>query len=124
MKRVIPVPLPLFAGQRAALSAAAPDYKQPDTPMPAGYSAPSQTAAPLSMPVAESVNLSEWWTQFHDAELESLITRALAQNPDQLTAQSRVREAREQEIIAGAAGLPQVNAMANTIPGSIPAPIR
>jgi len=92
-----------------------PDYKQPDTPMPAGYSAPSQTAAPLSMPVAESVNLSEWWTQFHDTELESLITRALAQNPDQLTAQSRVREAREQEIIAGAAGLPQVNAMANTV---------
>jgi NodT family efflux transporter outer membrane factor (OMF) lipoprotein len=92
-----------------------PDYKAPDTPMPAGYSAPSQTQAPLSMPVAESVDLSQWWKQFHDAELESLITRALAQNPDLLTAQSRVREARQQEIIAGAAGLPQVNAMGNTI---------
>ena len=92
-----------------------PDYKAPEMPMPAGYWAPSQTAAPLSLPVAESVDLSEWWKQFHDAELESLITRALAQNPDLLTAESRVREAREQEIIAGAKGLPQVNAMADTI---------
>jgi NodT family efflux transporter outer membrane factor (OMF) lipoprotein len=92
-----------------------PDYRQPDMPMPSGYSAPGQIQAPLSMPVAESVDLSQWWTQFHDNELESLIARALAQNPDLLTAQSRVREARGQEIIAGAAGLPQVNAMANTI---------
>jgi NodT family efflux transporter outer membrane factor (OMF) lipoprotein len=92
-----------------------PDYKTPDTPVPAGYSAPTQTPAPLSMPVAQSVDLSQWWTQFHDAELESLIARALAQNPDLLTAQSRVREAREQELIAGAAGLPQVNATGNAI---------
>ena len=92
-----------------------PDYKTPDTPMPAGYSAPSLTPAPLSLPVAQSVDLSAWWTQFHDAELESLIARALAQNPDLLTAQSRVREAREQELIAGAAGLPQVNATGNAI---------
>ena len=79
------------------------------------YSAPSQAAAPLSMPVAESVDLSAWWKQFNDPELESLIARALAQNLDLLTAQSRVREARQQEIVAGAAGLPQVNAMANTV---------
>jgi NodT family efflux transporter outer membrane factor (OMF) lipoprotein len=92
-----------------------PDYKQPDTPMPASYSAPTQTASPLSLPVAESVDLSQWWQQFHDAELENLISRALAQNLDQLSAQSRVREAREQEIIAGAKGLPQVNAIGNTV---------
>ncbi len=67
------------------------------------------------MPIGESVDLTQWWTQFHDAELESLITRALAQNPDQLTAESRVREAREQEVIAGAKGLPQVNAIGNTV---------
>ena len=83
-----------------------PDYKQPDTPVPDSYGAPGQAEAPLSLPVAESADLSEWWKQFHDAELESLIGRALAQNPDLLTAESRVREAREQEIIAGASGLP------------------
>jgi multidrug efflux system outer membrane protein len=92
-----------------------PDYKKPDMPVPASYSAPSQVQAPLSLPVAESVDLTEWWKQFHDTELESLIARALAQNPDQLTAESRVREARQQEVIAGAAGLPQVNAIGNTV---------
>jgi NodT family efflux transporter outer membrane factor (OMF) lipoprotein len=92
-----------------------PDYKKPDTAMPAAYSAPGQTTAPLSLPVSESVDLSAWWQQFHDAELESLISRALAQNLDQLSAQSRVREAREQEIIAGAKGLPQVNAIGNAV---------
>jgi NodT family efflux transporter outer membrane factor (OMF) lipoprotein len=92
-----------------------PDYKKPDIPVPSSYSAPSQVVAPLSMPVSESVDLTQWWKQFHDAELERLIARALAQNPDQLTAESRVREAREQEIVAGAKGLPQVNAIGNTL---------
>lgn len=92
-----------------------PDYKKPDMPVPGSFNAPNQLQAPLSMPVAESVDLTQWWKQFHDAELESLITRALAQNPDQLTAESRVREAREQEVIAGAKGLPQINAMGNAV---------
>jgi NodT family efflux transporter outer membrane factor (OMF) lipoprotein len=109
MKRALPLTLLLFG------CTVGPDYKKPDMPVPASYSAPSQVQAPLSLPVAESVDLTDWWKQFHDAELESLITRALAQNPDQLTAESRVREAREQEIIAGAKGLPQVNAIGNTV---------
>jgi NodT family efflux transporter outer membrane factor (OMF) lipoprotein len=107
MKRVLPLTLLLFG------CTVGPNYKKPDMPVPASYSAPLQS--PLSLPVSESVNLTEWWKQFHDTELESLITRALAQNPDQLTAESRVREAREQEIIAGAEGLPQVNAIGNTV---------
>jgi outer membrane protein, multidrug efflux system len=92
-----------------------PDYKKPDMPVPTSYSAPSQVQSPLSMPVSESVDLTQWWLQFHDAELESLIARALAQNPDQLTAESRVREAREQEIIAGAKGLPQANTFGSAL---------
>jgi NodT family efflux transporter outer membrane factor (OMF) lipoprotein len=92
-----------------------PNYKKPDMPVPDSFHVPSQLQAPLSLPVAESVDLAAWWKQFHDVELESLITRALAQNPDQLTAESRVREAREQEVIAGAKGLPQVNAMGNAV---------
>jgi len=109
MKRALPFAL-LVAGCTVG-----PDYKKPDMPTPASYGAPSQLQAPLSLPVGESVDLTQWWKQFHDAELESLINRALAQNPDLLTAQSRVREAREQEIIAGAKGLPQVNAIGNAV---------
>jgi multidrug efflux system outer membrane protein len=92
-----------------------PDYQPPQMPVAAGYSVPSQAAAPLSLPVAQSTDLSRWWTGFRDPELESLIARTLTQNLDLLTAESRIRAARQQEIIAGAKGLPQVNATANTI---------
>ena len=94
-----------------------PDYKPPEmpAPLPPNYKAPAQADAPLSLPVAQSVDISAWWKQFNDAELESLINRALAQNLDLLTAESRVREARQQEIVAGAAGLPKVTARGNTI---------
>jgi NodT family efflux transporter outer membrane factor (OMF) lipoprotein len=109
MKRALPI-LFLVAGCTVG-----PDYKTPEFPMRNSYTDMPQTAAdaPLSMPIAQSADLSGWWKGFHDAELESLIARALATNPDLLTAQSRVREAREQEIVAGAAGLPQVNAIGN-----------
>lgn len=92
-----------------------PNYKQPDISVPASYKATTQTSAQLSTPIAKSVDLSRWWLEFHDPELESLIARALAQNLDLLTAESRVREAREQEIVAGAAGLPQVNAIGSGV---------
>jgi multidrug efflux system outer membrane protein len=109
MKRALPFAL-LVAGCTVG-----PDYSRPDMAVPAHYNAPGQTEAPLSQPVAQAVDLSEWWKQFHDSELESLIARALTQNPDLLTAQSRIREAREQEVIAGAAGLPQVNATGSAV---------
>lgn len=95
--------LPLLAGCTLG-----PDYKAPDVAVPAGFSAED---TPLSVPQAGEADLTAWWSDFHDAELESLIGRALAANLDLKTAASRVREAREQEIIAGAAGLPTVSAM-------------
>ena len=89
-----------------------PDYHRPDLPVPNSFSSlpATQGQAPFSMPVAAGADLSQWWLQFGDAELQNLITRALKSNLDLLVAASRVREAREQEIIAGAAGLPQINA--------------
>jgi outer membrane protein, multidrug efflux system len=92
-----------------------PDYHKPDLKAPDRYAALDQTAAPLSQPVSEAADLSRWWTQFHDAELESLIERALSANLDLLTAASRVREARAQEIVAAAAELPAVNATSDTV---------
>ncbi|HEX4118899.1 MAG TPA: efflux transporter outer membrane subunit [Rhizomicrobium sp.] len=92
-----------------------PDYHQPDVKMPNEYASIEQNRAPLSQPVSQAVDLTRWWQQFHDPELESLIERALNANLDLLTAASRVREAREQEIVTGAAELPTVNAAGNTI---------
>jgi NodT family efflux transporter outer membrane factor (OMF) lipoprotein len=92
-----------------------PNYHAPDIKPEDQFAALDQNGAPLSRPVAEAADLSRWWTQFHDPELESLIARALSANLDLLTAASRVREARAQEIVTGAAELPTVNASGNTL---------
>jgi outer membrane protein, multidrug efflux system len=107
LKRVIFISALLLAGCTVG-----PDYHKQDIATPNSYSELPVTAnqAPLSIPVANEADLSQWWFQFGDAELQKLIARALQSNLDLLAAASRVREAREQEIIAGAAGLPQINA--------------
>jgi outer membrane protein, multidrug efflux system len=92
-----------------------PNYHTPDLKTPDQYASLNQNGAPLSQPIAQAVDPSRWWQQFHDPELESLIERALAANLDLLTAASRVREARQQEIITGAAELPSVSAAADTL---------
>jgi outer membrane protein, multidrug efflux system len=88
-----------------------PNYARPDVAAPSAYQdlPATKAQAPLSLPVASEADLSQWWMRFEDTELESLIGHALQSNLDLLTAASRVREAREQEIVAGAAGLPQLN---------------
>ena len=97
--------MPLLAG-----CAVGPNYSKPDIKTPASF---TLEAGPLSVPQAAQADLTEWWTQFHDAELNSLISRALAANLDLQSAASRVRAAREQEIIAGAAGEPSLSASGN-----------
>lgn len=108
MKKTLPLLL-LLAGCTVG-----PDYHKPDMQVaPAFRDLPTGKDAPLSRPVAAApADLSAWWTIFGDKELESLISRALKANPDLLTAASKVREARAQEVIAGAAGMPQVNGSA------------
>ncbi|HTT97411.1 MAG TPA: efflux transporter outer membrane subunit [Rhizomicrobium sp.] len=84
-----------------------PDYKKPDVAVPASFREAPNAAS------ASDADLAQWWMQFNDPELQSLVIRALKSNLDLQTAASRVREAREQEIIEGAAGLPHVNASGN-----------
>ena len=50
-----------------------------------------------------------WWKSFNDPELDSLIDRAYAGNPDVQVAVLRIQEARDSEISAAAAGLPQLS---------------
>jgi NodT family efflux transporter outer membrane factor (OMF) lipoprotein len=107
MKRIVIAAALLLAGCEVG-----PDYVKPDVPTPSSYqdfpAAKAQT--PFSMPVASQADLSTWWVQFGDTELQSLIARSLKSNLDLMTAASRVRGARQQEVIAGAAGQPQVTA--------------
>jgi outer membrane protein, multidrug efflux system len=89
-----------------------PDYHPPQAEAPPAYrELPANTAqAPLSRPVPNEADLSQWWTQIRDAELQTLIAHALQSNLALQTAASRIREAREQEIVAGAAEWPKLNA--------------
>src|ERR1700743_2205887 len=91
-----------------------PDYHAPDIKTPDQFAALTQNDAPLSQPVAQAVDISNWWMQFRDPELESLIGRALSANLDLLTAASRVREGRAQETVTGAAELATAKARRNT----------
>jgi NodT family efflux transporter outer membrane factor (OMF) lipoprotein len=91
-----------------------PDYKKPDVPVPQSY-AELSARAPYSAPNATQADLSQWWLQFGDTTLQSLIGEALHENLDLRIAASRVREAREQVIVAGAAELPTVNATGNAV---------
>jgi NodT family efflux transporter outer membrane factor (OMF) lipoprotein len=93
----------------AALAACTvgPNYHTPETPTPPAY---SEQAAGVT---GATPDLTAWWGQFNDPTLTSLVTRAMAGNLDIATAVSKIREARQQEVIAGAAGLPQLGATAN-----------
>lgn len=99
---------------RVALAAAllggctvGPNYRTPDLQSPTAYiEKPPSTA---------ETDVTRWWTTFKDAELDSLIRRGLAQNLDQLESASRIRQSRQQERVASAAGLPQVSATSNAL---------
>jgi NodT family efflux transporter outer membrane factor (OMF) lipoprotein len=99
-----------IAAFAALLSAAActvgPNYHEPKPEVPAAFAAP-QAAQPAG------VDLANWWTAFHDPELEHLIAIGLQNAPDLQTAASKVREARLQIVQARAQGLPEVDATGN-----------
>jgi NodT family efflux transporter outer membrane factor (OMF) lipoprotein len=82
-----------------------PDYHPPETPVPPAYAGPQ--------PAGASIDPAKWWRVFEDPTLDSLVTRALSDNPDIAIAASRVEQARLQEIVARANGRPIVNADAN-----------
>ena len=80
------------------------DYRKPDIALPADFAEPH-----ASPPLPAGSDISKWWTVFHDTKLDSLIARALAANLALQAAASRVRQAREQEIIAGAPEWPSLD---------------
>ena len=86
-----------------------PDFRKPDAPVPAGWSATAAANAVNSDP-ASVVN---WWTTFQEPALSSLIERSTASNLDLRAAVLRITEARAQRDVAGAAFLPTVSANAS-----------
>ena len=70
--------------------AVGPDYRPPVNPPAALVNARSTDLAPLAAQSPDGL----WWQQFEDAELDSLIARALDSNLDLQMALDRVRAAR------------------------------
>lgn len=84
-----------------------PDYKKPEVSTPASF---SELPAASTQAPADDATLAKWWMHIDDPELQSLITRALGSNLNLKTAVSRIRESREQIIVAGAKEWPQLSA--------------
>lgn len=84
-----------------------PDYERPDIPVPDAWSEPLEQGETSGAAV-----LDTWWSSFGDVSLDSLVARAVAGNFDLQIAESRLKQARAYEDIAGAALWPQVNTAA------------
>ncbi len=90
-----------------------PNYKAPVLPTPPAFDEAVSTPRLIVTPA--DADLSKWWTQFGDPLLNSLVTEALAANPDLATADSRVREARAQETVTSAAEYPTLSGSTNAV---------
>jgi NodT family efflux transporter outer membrane factor (OMF) lipoprotein len=98
----------------AAGCAVGPDFKQPDTEMPAAWSSldvfgTQQASSAVAGPAA----LAAWWTIFNDPALTGLVEKALAANLDLKIAGARVRQARAARGTAFAGLWPSLNSSAS-----------
>jgi outer membrane protein, multidrug efflux system len=115
-RQVLPKPMVLrpmiFPALLAALALAGcttvgPDYRPPQIAIPAQWTAAADTISP------DAAVLAEWWRQFADPVLDSLVADALAANLDLVTAQAQLREARARRGLAGAQLGPSVSVAAS-----------
>jgi len=85
--------------------AAGPDYRAPQT---AALGVPAAYSQSASAPISEA-DLALWWTRLNDPALSKLVDAAVANNLDIVSAQARLRQARESLRQANAAFLPQIS---------------
>ncbi|HTW95793.1 MAG TPA: efflux transporter outer membrane subunit [Tepidisphaeraceae bacterium] len=88
-----------------------PNYQRPRLAVPKNYGELSGVSATQPSQANQGhANLAQWWTNFRDPELNSLIARAIKGNLDFMQAASRVRQARYETEMASADIWPTVNA--------------
>ena len=93
-----------------------PNFKSPaaSTDMPADWIGPtSQPTTQGSIATSGPADVAVWWNTFNDAQLASLIDRAIESNLDLKQATSRIREARAARGVAAADLYPNVDTSAN-----------
>jgi NodT family efflux transporter outer membrane factor (OMF) lipoprotein len=102
---------PLLAFLCLGACTVGPDFVPPTAPAAASWNDPTAHPNPT---VTEASNPNPlWWSVFQDPVLTQLMQDAIAGNPSLQEALLRVVEAHENEITAGAAGLPTLNGNAS-----------
>ncbi len=103
LKKSVLSGLPLFI----ALAGCAPSH---DIGAPAKQQVPASTVSTdLPAAVQNGWPQSNWWQDYHDAQLNSLITRALANSPDMQIADQRIKLAEAQARMSQADLGPEVD---------------
>jgi NodT family efflux transporter outer membrane factor (OMF) lipoprotein len=94
--------------------AAGPDYHTPNIPTPEHFAAAPAGEAATSVPAdaRSPIDQALWWHALHDAQLDSLIERAIAGNPDLAIALDRLQAARTYEAAIIGTVLPVAGASA------------
>ncbi len=87
-----------------------PNYKRPQVSVPTQW-----TVAPARGTSTKTPETNEWWSSFRDAELDSLMARAVDRNLDVKLAIERVLEARSASGIARSGYVPSIAADASAI---------
>jgi NodT family efflux transporter outer membrane factor (OMF) lipoprotein len=92
----------------AALGACAvgPAYRPPQADLPAAYAAAANPSAPQSA----APDLATWWRTLNDAELDSLVDRAVRSNLDIAIALDHLQRARTYEVVVVGHALPEIDA--------------
>jgi len=87
------------------------------------YKAPAETSRAAwqgKQSVADFAQIQQWWAAFNDAELDSLVTRAIEGNLDVKMAEQRILEAHAQRDIAAAGYYPTLNGAGQATRAGIP----
>jgi multidrug efflux system outer membrane protein len=97
----------VFAALAAYGCSVGPNYHSPKMEVSPQWSELPASGVVGGAPVAQ---LSYWWTVFGDAQLNSLIARAIQSNLDLRIAVARIREARAQKGVVAADAYPTLDA--------------
>lgn len=110
----MPTKLPLILAGCLSLASCmmvGPDFESPQPNMPASWiSAPP--------PATSQNDLQQWWKLFNDPQLNTLIERALKDNPDVRIAILRIREARASVASSASSLLPSLGSSLGASRGS------
>ena len=92
--------------------AVGPDYKRPELALPADYGTSAASPEKEGSTALTSIP-GDWWKLYNDAQLDTLVASALANNPDIRLAIARIDEARGALRETNAALFPEVDLAAS-----------